>query len=188
MDGQQGSITRYQRIAKLLAKRRLHRLVTPDCLSILPDLTLHPNMKILDVGCKNGRLLFTLASFLKDCELYGIDLDERHIQKNQARNKHDNVHFQCAPAEDLPFENKYFDSIICTNALHHFPQRVRALDEMHRVLKPGGELYLLEGIRDDKWKNKFDKILRQSKFIRPEKKYLSRTALLNKSYFIHYVK
>jgi len=55
-------------------------------------------------------------------------------------------------------------------------------------LKSGGELYLLEGIRNRKWKNRLEKIIRQSKFILPEKKYLPRTAILNRSYFIHYIK
>jgi len=188
MHEQQQSITNYQRIAKLLAKKHIHRLLTPDCLSILPELNLKENIRILDVGCKNGRFIFTLASFLQNCELYGVDLDSRRIQKNQARNKYDNVHFYCVPAEDLHFENDYFDIIVCTNTLHHFPHRVRSLDEMYRVLKSGGELYLLEGIRNRKWKNRLEKIIRQSKFILPEKKYLPRTAILNRSYFIHYIK
>ena len=108
--------------------------------------------------------------------------------KNQAKNKFDNIEFHYAPAENMPINNEYFDIVVCTNALHYFPQRVRALDEMHRVLKPGGELYLLEGLNSSEWKNRLDKILRQSKFILPEKKYLHKTALFRKSYFIFYTK
>lgn len=188
MDDHQHHISNYQRIARLLAKNYIHRLFKPDCLSILPELNLRPNIKILDVGCSSGRLLFKLATFLRDCELHGIDHNPSHIQKNQVRNHFENVHFHCSPSENMPFENEYFDIISCTNALHQFHQRVRSLDEMYRVLKSNGELYLLEGIRDNKWKAKLDKILRQSRFIRPEKKYLSRTALFSKSYFVHYIK
>jgi ubiquinone/menaquinone biosynthesis C-methylase UbiE len=188
MHRQPNSITNYQRIAKLLAKKHIHRIFTPDCLSILPEMNLRAHIKILDIGCKNGSLLFTLASFLENCELHGIDLNAQLIKKNQARNKYENVYFHCAPAENLPFENSFFDIIVCTNALRHFPQRVRALDEMHRVLKSEGELYLLEGIRDNRWKYRFEKILRQSNFILPDKKFLPRTALFSKSYFVHYVK
>jgi ubiquinone/menaquinone biosynthesis C-methylase UbiE len=188
MESQQRTITNYQRLAKLLTKNYIRRIVTPDCISILPELNLSNNIKILDVGCRNGRLLFKLASFLEDCQLYGIDIEPKRIQKNQARNRYKNLHFRCAPAENLPFENGYFDIICCTNAIHKFPQRVRALDEMHRVLKSNGELYILEAFRDDKWKNKLDKILRQSRFIRPEKKFLPRTAIFSKSYFIQYTK
>ncbi len=188
MDEQQHNISNYQRIARLLAKNHLHRLFTPDCLSILPELNLQANIRILDVGCANGRLLFKLASFLNNSELYGTDNSHRQIHKNQVRNRYENLHFQCSPSEGLPYENEYFDIVTCTNALNQFRQRVRSLDEMYRVLKSHGELYLLEGIRDNKWKSKLEKILRQSKFIRPEKKYLPRTALFSKSYFIHYIK
>ncbi len=188
MNAQQNDITNYQRLARHLIKNRLSRLRTPDCLSIVPEMRLRGKIRLLDVGCNNGRLLFKLASFMEDSELHGVDLNDRHIKRNNSRNRYRNVQFHCSPAENLPFNAGYFDIVCCTNALHKFPQRVRALDEMHRVLKTGGDLYLLTAIRDDKWKDKFDKILRQSKFILPEKKFLPRTALLSKSYFIHYVK
>ncbi len=188
MNEQQHYISNHQRIAKLIAKNYIHCLVKPDCLSILPELRLRSNIKILDVGCGNGKLLFKLASFLVDSELHGIDIKLHQINKNQSKNNYGNLHFHCAPSDNLPFESEYFEILTCTNALHKFPQKVRSLDEMYRVLKSDGELYLLEGTRDNKWKNKFEKILRQSKFIRPEKKYLLRTALFTKSYFIHYLK
>lgn len=188
MDKQQHNISNYQRIARLLARNKLHRLFKPDCLSMLPELNLQSNLRILDVGCANGRLLFKLASFLNDSDLHGTDDNPRQIHKNQARNRFEHLHFHCSPSDNLPFENEHFDIVTCTNVLNQFRQRVRSLDEMYRVLKPHGELYLLEGIRDNKWKSKLEKILRQSKFIRPEKKYLARTALFSKSYFIHYVK
>ena len=178
----------YKQMAKLFAKKHIHRLFKPDSLSILPEINFKENLKFLDVGCKNGRLLFKLASFLHNYEFHGLDINPDHIKKNEKKNKFDNVKFHCAPAEDMPLSNEYFDIVVCTNALHHFPQRVRALDEMHRVLKPGGELYLLEGLNGSEWKNRLDKILRQSKFILPGKKYLPKTALFRKSYFIFYTK
>jgi len=188
MDERQHIISNYQRIARLMTKNYVHSLVKPDCLSILSELNLRANIKLLDVGCGNGKLLFKLASFLEDCELHGIEIEPGRVQKNQARNSYGNLHFHCAPSDALPFESDYFDMLTCTNALQRFPQKVRSLDEMFRVLTSNGDLYLLEGVRDNKWKQKFEKILRQSKFIRPEKKYLPRTALFTKSYFIHYVK
>lgn len=188
MNGQREYDSNYQRIAKLLTKNYIHRLIKPDALSILPELRLRENIKILDVGCGNGRLLFKMASFMETCELHGIDIRPGRIRKNQAKNRYPNLKFQCCSADNLPFSSEYFDLIVCTSALQRFPQKVRSLDEMHRVLKTRGDLYILEGIRDNEWKNKFEKILRQSKFIRPEKKFLPQTALLSKSYLIHYVK
>jgi len=178
----------YKKMANLVAKKSIHRLFTPDSLSILPEINFRENLKVLDVGCKHGRLLFKLAPFLNNYEFHGLDINPDHIKKNEANNKFNNITFQCAPAEDMPYSNEYFDIVVCTNALHHFPQRVRALDEMHRVLKTGGELYLLEAVDGQEWKNRLDKILRQSKFILPQKKYLPKTALFKKSYLIFYTK
>ncbi len=179
---------RYQQLSHLLAPRGIKRLFKPHCLSIIPEINFRDHLKLLDVGCRNGLLLFKLASFLPDYEFHGLDIDPHWIKKDQSQNKYPNLRFHCAPAEDMPFESEYFDLIVCTNALQKFPQRVRALDEMHRVLKMGGELYILEGFGKNNWKLKFDKILRQSKFINPIKKFLPRTALFRKSYFIHYIK
>ncbi|MFZ5516062.1 MAG: class I SAM-dependent methyltransferase [Candidatus Zhuqueibacterota bacterium] len=188
MNQEQQFKNHYIRMSRMYVKNYVHRLRKPDSLSILPELNIYKNMRILDVGCRDGKLISTLASFLESSEFHGLDLAQGQIQKNQRRNKLKNLQFHCAPAEELPFENNYFDIITCTNALHHFPQRVRALDQMYRVLKPGGELYILQGVRDKQWKERFEKILRQSKFIMPEKKYLPKTALFSKSFFIHYVK
>ena len=188
MNATTGENHRYERMSKLAGKNKTYRLSTPDCLSLIPEINFKNRKSLLDVGCRNGRMLFTLASYFQDYELHGLDIDPIRIRKNQSKNKFPNVQFHCAPAEDMPFDNEYFDIIVCTNALHHFPQRVRALDEMHRVLKGGGEFYIMEGIKNKEWKNRFDKTLRQSKFIHPRKKILPRTALLQKSYFVHYEK
>lgn len=179
---------RYQQMSQLIAPKGINRLFKPYSLSIIPEINFKDNLKFLDVGCRDGHLLFKLASFLHDYEFHGLDIDPVCIKKNQNKNKYPNLSFHCAPAEDMPFEVEYFDIIVCTNALQNFPQRVRALDEMHRILKMGGELYILEGFGKNNWKTKFDKILRQSKFINPTKKFLNRTALFKKSYFIHYIK
>jgi ubiquinone/menaquinone biosynthesis C-methylase UbiE len=47
-----------------------------------------------------------------------------------------------ADAHALPFVDGAFDTVLCTEVLEHLPEPQRAIDEMHRVLKPGGELLL----------------------------------------------
>jgi demethylmenaquinone methyltransferase/2-methoxy-6-polyprenyl-1,4-benzoquinol methylase len=49
-----------------------------------------------------------------------------------------------ASALELPFKDAEFDVVLCTDALHHIKQIERALDEMCRVLKPGGTLVIHE--------------------------------------------
>jgi ubiquinone/menaquinone biosynthesis C-methylase UbiE len=54
-----------------------------------------------------------------------------------------------APAEDLPFEDGTFDVVVSTLVLCGVNDQPRALREIHRVLRPGGELRFLEHVRSD---------------------------------------
>jgi SAM-dependent methyltransferase len=54
-----------------------------------------------------------------------------------------------ARAEQLPLPDESFDLVVCIHALHHIDRPVRAIDEMARVLAPGGRLVLEDFIADD---------------------------------------
>ena len=54
-------------------------------------------------------------------------------------------------SERLPFPGGAFDVVTCANSFHHYPHQQRAVEEMHRVLKPGGRLILVDGDRDGPW-------------------------------------
>ena len=54
-------------------------------------------------------------------------------------------------SERLPFASGTFDFVTCANSFHHYPRQDRAVAEMHRVLRPGGRLLLIDGYRDAPW-------------------------------------
>jgi ubiquinone/menaquinone biosynthesis C-methylase UbiE len=54
-------------------------------------------------------------------------------------------------SERLPFASGSFDFVTCANSFHHYPRQDRAIVEMHRVLKPGGRLLIIDGYRDAPW-------------------------------------
>ena len=54
-------------------------------------------------------------------------------------------------SERLPFPAGAFDVVTCANSFHHYPHQDRAVAEMHRVLRPGGRLMLVDGYRDALW-------------------------------------
>ena len=54
-----------------------------------------------------------------------------------------------APAEDLPFEDDSFDTVVSTLVLCGVDDQVRSLREIKRVLRPGGRLLFLEHVRSD---------------------------------------
>jgi ubiquinone/menaquinone biosynthesis C-methylase UbiE len=62
-------------------------------------------------------------------------------------------------AENLPFDDAGFDLITSTNALHYFPDAIAALQEMRRVISPGGNLVITDWCRDYFWMKLLDRIL-----------------------------
>jgi SAM-dependent methyltransferase len=73
---------------------------------------------------------------------FAIDTKADAIEKARAKTPGSGATYQVAPAEDMPFEDGFFDIVIVTNSLHHVapPLMDRALAEAKRVLKPGGTL------------------------------------------------
>lgn len=95
----------------------------------------------LDVGSANGALAMELAK-LGAKKIYGIDIADSFItaaKKDATRQKVKNVSFQQADANVLPFPDNHFDFITCTEVLEHVPGFQKAIKEIYRVLKPGGQ-------------------------------------------------
>jgi len=95
---------------------------------------------ILDVGCGMGQTLIA-ASLPPDVMAHGVDPDAAAIEAGQ-RIAPPNVRLSVGQGEHLEFPDSFFDLVICRVALPYM-YIARALDEMHRVLKPGGETWLV---------------------------------------------
>jgi ubiquinone/menaquinone biosynthesis C-methylase UbiE len=94
--------------------------------------------KVLEIGVGLGA---DHSNFAKnDAELYGVDLTERAIShtKNRLRLLNLNSTLQCADAENLPFDDNYFDVVYSWGVLHHSPDTEKAINEVYRVLKDDG--------------------------------------------------
>ena len=93
-------------------------------------------MYILDVGCGHSEDLEPV--YAKTNYTYGIDPDRRSIEKNRIiKNKF------IASANELPFEDNFFDLVVSSWVLEHLENPKKVFDEIYRVLKPGGKVIFL---------------------------------------------
>jgi ubiquinone/menaquinone biosynthesis C-methylase UbiE len=120
-------------------------------LSFLKDWTqLDPNSTVLDVACGTGTFEYLVLMEQPTQSIVGIDLSDKmlEIAQQKCRN-YPNVSFQHASATALPFSDRSFDVVVSASALHYFDAPTAALMEMKRVLKPEGELIMLDWCKDD---------------------------------------
>jgi ubiquinone/menaquinone biosynthesis C-methylase UbiE len=108
---------------------------------------------VLDVGCGTGVFAALVRSAFPQATIWGVDLVAAMLSRGR----------ECRPSppgrvalvqgdsERLPFPAGAFDVVTCSNSFHHYPDQGRAVAEMHRVLKPGGRLLLIDGCRDGWW-------------------------------------
>jgi ubiquinone/menaquinone biosynthesis C-methylase UbiE len=105
----------------------------------MPPILPNKHKRILDVGCGMGQTL--IAAKLPDgVEAYGVDCDKEAVDAGRHLAP-PNIKLQCGSGENLPFENEYFDLVFSRVALPYMNIN-KALREMARVLKPGGDLWL----------------------------------------------
>jgi ubiquinone/menaquinone biosynthesis C-methylase UbiE len=110
-------------------------------------------VKILDVGCGTGLFASRIKAALPHSSIWGVDLVAGMLAKGAARWEHHASHILPVQgdSERLPFGTGSFDVVTCANSFHHYPHQDRAVAEMHRVLRPGGRLMLIDGYRDAPW-------------------------------------
>ena len=109
--------------------------------------------RVLDVGCGTGQFAGRIREALPQAQVWGVDLVSGMLAKGQPRWRR--LAGQVLPvqgdSERLPFATGSFDFVTCANSFHHYPRQDRAVVEMHRVLRPGGRLLIIDGYRDAPW-------------------------------------
>ena len=95
---------------------------------------------LLDVGCGTAYLIDLLAK-THNAKHIGLDLSAEMIRQSSDKNI-PNSQFVVGRSDDLPFGDETFDVVTCSQSFHHYPDTDKAMQEVLRVLKPGG-IYIL---------------------------------------------
>jgi ubiquinone/menaquinone biosynthesis C-methylase UbiE len=124
-------------------------------------LELKGNEYVLDVGSGTGRTSVQIAKRLTTGRLVGIDIwDTMELSGNSPERAYKNAEIEGVKAKvdfkfgnvlEIPFNDDIFDIVTCSSVLNNLPgekNRVKALKEIFRVLKPGGKCMLLEPLRN----------------------------------------
>lgn len=109
----------------------------------LEKLNLRPGQWVLDLGCGEGRHVHGVH-VLNGVNVVGMDLDLPSLVKardglSMLPDSDGATVFMMGDAYRLPFRDGAFDAVICSEVLEHLHQYPKALAEIMRVLKPGGD-------------------------------------------------
>ncbi|HEX2951945.1 MAG TPA: class I SAM-dependent methyltransferase [Armatimonadota bacterium] len=107
-------------------------------------------VRVLDVGCGAGQLAMNLSKQPEVLSVTGIDLSHELIMqaRQTAEERGLDVTFDQVDAANMPFSDASFDIVVSTISLHHWQDPVRVLQEIQRVLTPGGRVFIFDLRRD----------------------------------------
>ncbi len=94
---------------------------------------------VLDIGASTGIIDNYLARYFQS--VTGVDIDDKGVKYAASTYKKDNLTFLVGDAMDLQFQANSFDIVICSQVYEHVPDAFSMMNEIYRVLKPGGVCY-----------------------------------------------
>jgi ubiquinone/menaquinone biosynthesis C-methylase UbiE len=106
--------------------------------------------EVLEVAVGTG---LNLPLYPQDVRLTGIDISEKMLAaaRERAEALQRKVDLRTGDAHNLDFEDGTFDTVVCTLSMCAIPDVDRALGEIHRVLRPGGRLIMVDHVESPFW-------------------------------------
>ena len=107
--------------------------------------------RILDVGTGPAAIPILLAQRLPTVEVFGADLSANMLELGDFHvaeaGMTDRIALQQADAKDLPFPSQFFDGVLSNSIIHHIPDPLPMLREVHRVIRSDGLILIRDLIR-----------------------------------------
>jgi len=104
--------------------------------------------RVLDLGCGTATLTILIKKTQPNTEVIGLDADPQilEIAKSKVANADLDIALDYGTAIELPYPDNSFDLVFSSMVFHHLTRgnKVRALKEVFRVLRPGGELHVAD--------------------------------------------
>lgn len=123
---------------------------------------------ILDVGCGGGGTVHKLARKATSGKVYGIDFSTESVMVSRKISKQfiqmGRVEIRQSAVSNLAFSDGMFDLVTAVNTHNYWPDLARDMQEILRVLKPGGQLIIIgsvyKGGKNDKRNQKFAELIK----------------------------
>src|SRR5690349_10334794 len=134
-------------------KMRQHHLNITEKTIRLMDL--RPGERVLDLGCGSGWATRLLARLVGDGpegfgQVVGVDVADEMIRQARAESSDfDNILYVWGSAQQIPWEENFFDKVLSVESFYYYADQERALHELFRVMAPRGRLFILINLYKD---------------------------------------
>ena len=116
---------------------------------------LRPGERVLDLGCGSGWATRLRARMVGEGpegfgQVVGVDVSDEMIRHARETSKDfENVLYVWGSAQQIPWEENYFDKVLSVESFYYYDDQDRALNELFRVMAPRGRLFILINLYKD---------------------------------------
>jgi ubiquinone/menaquinone biosynthesis C-methylase UbiE len=117
-------------------------------LLLIEQANIQPGQKVLDLGCGTGTLALMAKKAQPNADVIGLDADSQMLEMAVEKSASQNIEvkFDVGFTDKLPYPDASFDRVLSSIMIHHLktPEKEQTAREVFRVLKPGGELHIID--------------------------------------------